>query len=38
MAGAGEGSFDRQEEFVLQEVVYSGGEEAENAMREVVAL
>ena len=28
MAGVGEGSFDRQEEFVLQEVVYSGGEVA----------
>ena len=31
MAGAGDGSFDRQEEFVLQEVVYSGGEAAGNA-------
>ena len=26
MAGAGEGSFDRLEEFVLQEVAYSGSE------------
>ena len=26
MAGIGKGSFDRQEEFVLQEVAYSGGE------------
>ncbi len=26
MAGAGEVSFDRREEFVLQEVAYSGGE------------
>ena len=31
MAGAGEGSFGRQEEFVLQEVVYSGGEAAGDA-------
>ena len=31
MAGVGEGSFDRQEEFVLQEVVYSGGEAAGNS-------
>ncbi len=32
MAGAGgEGSFDRQEEFVLQEVAYSGGEAAGNS-------
>ena len=31
MAGAGEGSFDRQEEFVFQEIVYSGGEAAGNA-------
>ena len=33
MAGAGEGSFDRQEEFVFQEIVYfvySGGESAGN--------
>jgi hypothetical protein len=28
MAGACEGSFDRQEEFVFQEVAYSGGEAA----------
>ena len=31
MAGAGEGSFDRQEKFVLQEVAYSEGEVARNA-------
>ncbi len=31
MAGTGEGSFDRQEEFVLQEVAYSGGEAAGNS-------
>ena len=31
MAGAGEGSFDRQEEFVFQEIVYSGGEAAGSA-------
>ena len=30
-AGAGEGSFDRQEEFVLQEVAYSGDEAAVNS-------
>ena len=33
MAGAGEGSFDRQEDFVFQEIVYSGGEAAGNATR-----
>ena len=31
MAGAGEGSFDLQEEFMLQEVAYSGGEAAGNS-------
>ena len=31
MSSASEGSFDRQEEFLLQEVVYSGGEAAGNA-------
>ena len=31
MAGTGVGSFDRQEEFVLQEVAYSGGEAAGNS-------
>ena len=31
MAGAGKGSFDRQEEFVLQEVAYSGGEAGGNS-------
>ncbi len=31
MAGAGEGSFDCQEKFVLQEVAYSGGEAAGNS-------
>ena len=31
MAGAGEGSFDRQEEFVLQEVAYSEGDAAGNS-------
>ncbi len=31
MAGAGEGSCDRHEEFVLQEVAYSGGKAAGNA-------
>ncbi len=31
MAGAGEGSFDLQEEFMLQEVAYSGGEAAWNS-------
>ena len=32
MAGADERSFDRQEESVLQEVAYSGGEAAGDAM------
>jgi hypothetical protein len=31
MAGAGEGSFDHQEEFVLHEVAYPGAEAAGNA-------
>ena len=31
MAGTGGGSFYRQEEFVLQEVAYSGGEAAGNS-------
>ena len=31
MAGTGEGRFDRQEKFVLQEVAYSGGEAAGNS-------
>ena len=31
MAGAGEGSFDRQEKFVFQEIVYSGDKAAGNA-------
>ena len=31
MAGACEGSFDRQREFVLHEVAYSGGEAARNS-------
>ena len=31
MAGAGEGSFDREEVFELQEVAYSGGEAAGNS-------
>ena len=31
MAGVGKGSFDCQEEFVLREVAYSGGEAAENS-------
>ena len=33
MAGTGGGSFYRQEEFVLQEVAYSGGEAAGNSTR-----
>ncbi len=38
MAGASEGSFGRQEEFVLQEVTYSGGEAAGNVTEDLAVF